>query len=388
MNWKYPLSEPLLGEEEKQAIISTLESGWLSMGPKTAEFEQKFSEMMGCKHAVAVSSGTAALHLALLALGVGDDQTDEVIQPAINFVAAANMTVAVGAKPVFADIISQTEPTIDPDQLDGLINENTKVIIAMHYGGYPAKMAELQEICQKQGLYLIEDAAHGLGYDAPELDGYALGTIGDIGCFSFFANKNMTTGEGGMVTTNSDELFSRIRILRSHGMTTLTWDRHRGYANSYDVEEHGFNYRIDDLRSSIGISQLDRLQTANHKRQLLVVKYARLFGCSDDIDVEYVFGDRAGAGAAHLAAILVPPEKRSFLRENLSAIGIQTSIHYPSVNSLSAFKDYHSISKTAISQEFSDRVVTLPLYAELTSNDVEEIYDAIMKLVSAWKDHK
>ena len=241
------------------------------MGSRTIAFEEKFAESLGCRHAIAVSSGTAALHLALLVLDIGSRSSDEVIQPSINFVAGANMTMAVGAKPVFADIISIVEPTIDPAQVQALIGPKTKGVMVMHYGGYPARMREIMRICRQRNLPIIEDACHATGFRSAELDGAALGTIGDIGCFSFFSNKNMTTGEGGMVTTNSDELAARIRNLRSHGMTTLSWERHKGRASTYDVMANGFNYRIDDLRSALGLAQLRKLPQANERRQQLAV---------------------------------------------------------------------------------------------------------------------
>ena len=230
MDWKYTLSEPVLGDEEKAAVLSCLESGWLSMGPNTQAFEKRFSELTGAKHAIAVANGTAALHLAMAALEIGSSAKDEVIQPSINFVAAANMTKAVGAKPVFGDIVALDEPTISPEEIERRITPNTKAVVVMHFGGYPARMAEILKICEAHGLPLIEDACHAPLYRMDDFGGRALGTLGAVGCFSFFSNKNMTTGEGGMVTTDDDALAAKIRNLRSHGMTSLSWDRHHAPA--------------------------------------------------------------------------------------------------------------------------------------------------------------
>ncbi len=380
MDWKYPLSEPFLDKEEQHAALDTIQSGWLSMGPKTEEFESAFAAKMECRHAIAVSNGTAALHLAFLALEIGEG--DEVIQPAINFVAAANMTCAVGAQPVFSDLISLVEPTIDPAQVKAAINQKTRALVVMHYGGYPCHMRELAEICVENKIHLIEDACHGVGYRDPEAGNKFLGTIGDIGCFSFFANKNLTTGEGGMITTNSDQLAARVRNLRSHGMTTVTWDRHKGHASSYDVIANGFNYRIDDLRSSIGLVQLRKLDAGNQKRRQLAALYASMFSEQGRSDVEYIFGASPANGAGHLAAVILPARSRDRAREYLAAAGIQSSMHYPSIDRLSAFSESCNNQPLQVTHEFASRQITLPLYPGLTEEGVEEICETLEQALS------
>ena len=271
-NWRYALAETTLGTEEALVAKEVVESGWLSMGPRTQAFEVAFAEKHKVAHAIAVSNGTAALHLSLLALDIGPG--DEVIQPSLTFAASANMTIATGATPVFADIISPDEPTIDPEDVARRITPRTKAVIVMHYGGYPARLRELMALCETNGLLLIEDACHGPAQYVPDLGGRALGTFGVLGAFSFFANKNMTTGEGGMLLCNDEELAQKLRLLRSHGMTSLSWDRHRGHAKSYDVLLHGLNYRIDDLRSAIGLIQLQKLDQANAARRAIAHAYA------------------------------------------------------------------------------------------------------------------
>src|SRR5262249_2295938 len=270
--WRIPLSEPDYGVEEEAAVIRILQSKWLSMGPEVQRFEREFAGYIGVEHAVAVSSGTAALHLSYLALGVGPG--DEIIQPAINFVASANMSVAVGAAPVFADILGLCEPTVDPADVESKITPRTKAVVVMHYGGYMCRMPEIAEICRRHDLALIEDACHSVGAHYRDPDrrpphGRKAGNLGDIGCFSFFSNKNLWTGEGGMVVTNRNDLAERLRLLRSHGMTTLTWDRHKGHARSYDVTLHGFNYRIDEIRAALGRVQLKKLERNNQLRKEL-----------------------------------------------------------------------------------------------------------------------
>ena len=250
--WRIPLSDLDYGREEEVAVERVLRSRWLSMGPEVEAFEREFADYIGTQYAVAVANGTAALHITYLALGLS--RGDEVIQPAINFVAAANMTVAVGANPVFADIIGLEEPTIDPVEVERKITPRTRAVLVMHYGGYPCRMADIQNICHRHDLALIEDACHAVGasYADPmgrPPNGHRAGKLGDVGCFSFFSNKNMATGEGGMITTDRDDLVKRLRLLRSHGMSSLTWDRHRGHANSYEVTVNGYNYRLDEIRA-------------------------------------------------------------------------------------------------------------------------------------------
>lgn len=373
MDWRYTLSEPTLGDPEIEAAVDCLRSGWLSMGPRTQEFEKRFAGMTGARHAIAVGNGTAALHLAMLALDLGGS---EIIQPAINFVAAANMSKAIGAMPVFADIVSLAEPTIDPAEIEARITPRTRAVVAMHFGGYPARMAEIMSICDRHGLRLIEDACHAPLMARPEFDGRSLGAIGDIGCFSFFSNKNMTTGEGGMVVTNDDVIAERLRRLRSHGMTTLSWDRHHGRPSTYDVVAHGLNYRIDDLRSAIGLAQLARLPENNRRRQALAAHYAQEIARLCGPSVQMIFGDRPGDGTAHLAGIVVEEERRDALRLAMAEARIQTSLHYPPIHLFSAFAD-HADARLPISEEFARRMITLPIYADLTPAGVSEIVSAL-----------
>jgi len=270
------LSDIDFGPEEEQAVQRVLRSGWLSMGEETHCFEREFAAAVGAKHAIAVANGTAALHLALLGLDVGPG--DAVLQPALNFVAGANMTIAVGAETAFGDICSLDEPTLSPDALRSLLagdgaalTGQPKAVVVMHYGGYPCRMAEIATICEEHGLALIEDACHGVG--GSWQSGQMMGAIGDVGCFSFYSNKNIATGEGGMVVTNRDDVAEKVRFLRSHGMTSLTWERHKGHAATYDVVGHGFNYRIDEIRAAIGRAQLAKLDRNNARRRELTALY-------------------------------------------------------------------------------------------------------------------
>ena len=378
-DWRIPLSDLDYGPEEEAAVLRVLKSKWLSMGPEVQAFEKEFAELLGARYAFAVSNGTAALHLSYLALGLGPG--DEIIQPAINFVAAANMTVAVGSAPVFTDIISLDEPTLDPSDCEQQITPQTKAVVVMHYGGYLCRMAEIKEICQRHGLFLIEDACHAVG--ARYLDpqertphGTMAGTIGDIAAFSFFSNKNLATGEGGMIATSRDDVAERIRLLRSHGMTTLTWDRHKGHARSYDVVTHGYNYRFDELRAALGRSQLAKLQFDNMRRGELVSVYRKSLSSLSGWTIP--FAAYGGDTAHHLMVVVAPTETvRLHTVETLAKHKIQTSLHYPFLLHLSAFQRYPTKNLYS-SESFASRAITLPLFPTLTREQVEEICSLIL----------
>lgn len=378
-----PLSDLDYGPDEEAAVLRVLRSRWLSMGPEVQAFESEMGTLLGVEHALAVSSGTAALHLAYLALGIGAG--DEVIQPALNFVAAANTTVAVGATPVFADIIGLEEPTIDPAAVERLITPRTRAVVAMHYGGYPCRMADLVAICERHGLALIEDACHAVGAlglapseRAPR--GRFCGAIGDIGCFSFFSNKNLATGEGGMVVTRRADLAERLRLLRSHGMTTLTWERHRGHASSYDVVAHGFNYRLDELHAALGRCQLQKLPGNNRRRGEVAAAYrARLAGLEG---WTLPFERHTGDSACHLQVVVAPDSAaRETAAAALKEASIQTSRHYPCVADFSAFSDY-AAAPVERTRAFASRVITLPLYPALTTAQVDQVCGALRAAVA------
>ena len=379
--WRIPLSEPDYGAEEQAAVARIVQSKWLSMGPEVQAFEAELAEFLGARHAFAVSSGTAALHLCYLALGLRHG--DEIIQPAINFVAAANMTLAVGATPVFADLISLDEPTLSPTDLEARITPRTRAVVVMHYGGYPGRMAEIQDICRRRHLALVEDACHSIGaryLDAQQRTphGTMTGCIGDIASLSFFSNKNLATGEGGMVLTNRDDLADRVRLLRSHGMTTLTWDRHKGHASSYDVVLNGFNYRFNELGAALGRAQLQKLPTNNHRRKELVFAYRQRLSALSGWTVPFLA--YPGDSAYHLMVVVAPTEEvRLKTVQRLGDAGIQTSRHYPCLPTLSALKPYHREGLDK-SMSFAQRLITLPLYPMMTHAQIEEISALIVAI--------
>lgn len=403
MNWKIPLSDIDFGPEEESAVLRVLRSRWLSMGAETAAFEAEFAEHLGVRHAIACANGTAALHLAFAALEIGDG--DGVIQPALNFVSAANMTLATGATPLFADICGLEEPTISPEAIERIVKKNAsgsthsgsrpKAVVVMHYGGYPCRMNEIATLCDKYGMHLIEDACHAVGacFSSPNLDDPPryLGGIGDVGCFSFFSNKNLVTGEGGMVTTQNDALAARVRALRSHGMTTLTWERHRGHASSYDVTCHGFNYRIDEIRSALGREQLKKLSRNNARRAQSTLDYWKTTEALEKngwiIPYKQQFQEKLLKGVAfrpprtacHLMPVLAPDEAiRHRAADALKMAGIQTSLHYPYIPEFSAFSAIGALTPVLpFSRQFCRRVITLPLYPDLNMQQIQTITDVL-----------
>ncbi|HEY6071919.1 MAG TPA: DegT/DnrJ/EryC1/StrS family aminotransferase, partial [Anaerolineales bacterium] len=254
MDWRVPLADIDFDEEEAQAAADVVRSRWLSMGAVTQQFEEEFAAFIGSKYTLAVTNATAALHLACLSAGLGPG--DEVIVPSLTFVATANAIRYTGAVPVFADVESLDWLTISPASIEACITGKTRAIMVMHYAGFACNMPAIMEIARRHGLVVLEDSAHAIG---SRLEGRGLGTWGAVGCYSFFSNKNMTTGEGGMLATDDPALAERLRLLRSHGMTTLSWDRHQGHASAYDVVDLGYNYRIDEIRSAIGRVQLRKL---------------------------------------------------------------------------------------------------------------------------------
>ena len=268
MEWKIPLSDIDFGPEERAAVDRVLQSKWLTMGSVTDDFEHAFAAYVGAKYAIAVTNATAALHLSCVVAGLGPE--DEAIVPSLTFVATANAVRYTGATPVFADIVGEQDLNISYRSIEKAITERTRAILVVHYGGYACDMPSITKLARERGLIVIEDAAHAVG---SELGGRKLGTWGDIGCFSFFSNKNMTTGEGGMMVTDNEPYSQRLRLLRSHGMTSLTWDRHKGHAWSYDVVDLGYNYRIDEIRAALGKVQLEKLPTNNERRRHLTQVY-------------------------------------------------------------------------------------------------------------------
>ena len=374
MEWRVPLADLDYGEDEQQAVLKVLKSRWLTMGGITQEFEQRFAALVGRKHAVAVTNATVALHLACMSLGIGVD--DEVIVPSLTFVATANAVLYTGAEVTFADIQGPEELNILPEEIEKMITPKTKAIIVMHYGGFPCRMPEIQAIAAKHRLAIIEDSAHAPG---ASLNGKALGAWGDVSCFSFFSNKNLSTGEGGMLVTDDDEIAARARILRSHGMTSLTWDRHQGHAYTYDVVELGYNYRIDEIRSALGLVQLDKLSANNNRRKAITEKYWQfLEGTGLGLSFREFAREPGVNSAFHILPVLLAEgaDRKKFM-DKLRAAGVQTSIHYPPIHQFSYYRKRCPGVKLPKTENIAAREVTLPLYPSMDEALVDIVVEAI-----------
>ena len=377
MKWKVTLSDLNFDQRERKMVDRVIRSKWLTMGETVQKLEKNFADFVGAKHAIAVSSGTAALHLAMRALEIKPD--DEVIVPSLSFVASSNAIMYVGAKPVFVDISSLNDFNLSCDDLKKKITSKTKAIVVVHYGGYLADMEEIKKIARKHKLFIIEDSAHAIGAD---LSSKMAGTLGDVGCFSFFSNKNLATGEGGMVVTDDDRLARKIKLLRSHGMTSMTLNRHKGHAYSYDVVELGYNYRMTEISAALGILQLEKLIKGNKKRKALTDLYVANLKEADSLSIP--FQDYPRKSSYHLFPVLLNRKvNRKKFMELLKKEGIQSSIHYPSIHKFSYYRKNlkGSQTKLPLTEYVGTHEVTLPLHPLLKKEDVIFVCEKIKKIL-------
>ena len=375
MNYTIPLFDLHYDHDESLAAKNVIDSKWISMGPQVKVFENAFTKHLNVKYTVAVCNCTAALHLALLILDIS--RGDEVIVPSLTFVATVNAVKYVGASPVFCDVTSFNDFSLDPDDIRSKITNKTKAVIVMHYGGFACNMGKIMSIARDHNLYVIEDAAH-----APdsEYQKQKLGTIGDIGCFSFFSNKNISCAEGGALVTNNEEYAHKARLLRSHGMTTLSFDRAKGHATEYDVISLGYNYRIDDIRGALILSQLDKLKADTDKRKYLRGIYCEQLKNNPKIIVPYdLYEERT---SNYIFPILLKDsteEKRNNVRDQLRREGIETSVHYPAVHRFSIYRQFScQLPKT---DYIAKNEITLPLFYSLEEENIAHITFALKKII-------
>ncbi|MUP46856.1 DegT/DnrJ/EryC1/StrS family aminotransferase [Gramella sp. BOM4] len=377
MEYKIPLFDLNYDHKEENAVIDVLRSKWISQGPKSIELEEMFCEYFKASHAVSLTNCTVALHLAMEVLDI--QEGDEVICPSLTFVATANAIKYVGATPIFADITSEDNLTIDPEHIRTLITERTKAIIVMHYAGFACNMDEILKIAKEHNLKVVEDACHG---PLSEYKGRKLGTIGDIGCFSFFSNKNLSTGEGGMLLTNNGELAEKAKLLRSHGMTTMSYNRAKGHSTSYDVVALGYNYRMDDIRSSLGIVQLEKLPEDLEKRSIVRSTYERELESVKNIKVPFL--NHPYFSSNYIFPVIIPEsfeKTRDEVRDLLHAAGIQTSIHYPPVHLFDIYfnEEERGLRKT---ESVYNRLITLPMYGNISEDKVNYITNKLREILS------
>lgn len=366
-----PLFDLNYDYHEEEAILEVLRSKWISTGPKCIQMEKDFAQALKVDYAVGVANCTVALHLALIALGI--KAGDEVILPSVTFVATANAVRYVGATPIFCDIESIERPLISAPRIEELITSKTKAIMVMHYAGFPCDMDKIVQIARNFNLRIIEDACHG---PLSEYKGRKLGTIGDVGCFSFFSNKNISTGEGGLVVTQSKEIYDKLMLLRSHGMTSMSYVRAKGHATRYDVIELGYNYRMDDIHAVLAIEQLKKLPKDLETRIEIRQRYEALLDEVSEIIVP--FKDNSEFVSNYIFPIVLRNQNndiREAIRNSLSDKGVQTSVHYPLVH---YFNIYQSFARDLpISESFYANEITLPMYASLQKEDIDYIIKSL-----------
>jgi dTDP-4-amino-4,6-dideoxygalactose transaminase len=363
------VAEPSLGEDEKAALAEVVDSGWITMGNRVRAFEQSFADEHQVADAVAVSSCTAGLHLALQALGIGPG--DEVLVPSLTFVATVNSVLYAGATPVFVDIESLDVPLVSLGDAAAKCTAKTKAVVVMHYGGYLVDSDPWRELAASRGLFLIEDSAHALGAGRKNI-------FGDAAIFSFFGNKNMTTAEGGMVVARDGKILDQIRQMRSHGMTSGTWQRLCGRMVTYDVTMLGYNYRMDELRAAIGLVQMKNLERWNEKRKALTQAYRSLLAqyCPE---VSLPFS-RPRASSHHILPAILPEDvDRQHIADKMRDAEIQTSVHYPPVHWFSWYRDQFPSVHLPHTEEFARRELTLPLHPKLQECHVESVARALAK---------
>jgi dTDP-4-amino-4,6-dideoxygalactose transaminase len=369
-DWVVPLSDVQFREAEIAAVADTYRSGWISQGPKVAAFESAFASYVGARHAVAVASGTAALQLICAAVGLGSG--DEVVLPSLTFAATAAAVVHAGAVPVFADVRGLAQPWLSADAAGAAIGPRTRAIIHVAYAGHPGEVTELRGLADERGLILIEDAAHAVG---SWLEDRHAGTFGHAGAFSFFANKNMPLGEGGMAVTDDSELAERMVLLRSHGLTADTWARHRGDAADYDVVEPGFNFRLDEPRAALGMELLERLDSDTALRDALARRYLAAFANSPRLQA--ALDEQPGVRSAwHIFPLLLSPgTDRAAFRARLRELGVQTSVHYPPLHLTAA---YRALARSLpVTESYASRTVTVPLFPHMNEAQQIRVIDAV-----------
>jgi dTDP-4-amino-4,6-dideoxygalactose transaminase len=370
--WRVPLTDVEMPEQDVEAVLDCLRSGWLTMGPRTAAFEDALAHFTGSPFAVTVSSGTAALHLACLAAGVGEG--DEVIVPSLTFVACASAIRSAGARPVLCDIRGPHDLNLDIGDVERRITARTRAVIAVHLFGYPADVRALRDLCDARGLILIEDCAQAIGAVVEE-DGRQVGTVGQLGAFSFFSKKQLCVGEGGMVTTADEALAHRVRLLRSHAMTSSTWDRHRGHNPAYDIVDVGFNFRLDEPRAALGLSRLNRLERDIATRRGLARAYRERLG--DVPGVELIWNAQDVERSSHFAFAILLDDRaaRDRFRAALRERAIQTT-WYPAVHTLSEYRDGRS-QRLPRATEAADRHCALPLSSTMDTTALDLVVEAV-----------
>jgi dTDP-4-amino-4,6-dideoxygalactose transaminase len=375
-----PYHLPSIGDAEIASVVETLRSGWLTTGPKSRQFEAAFASAVGAEHAVAVNSCTAGLHLALEAVGVG--RGDEVIVPTMTFAATAEVVTYLGATPVLVDSQRDTY-NMDPEAVAAAIGPQTRAIIPVHYAGQACDMSELMGVAAARGLKVIEDAAHAL---PASYRGTPVGRIGDITCFSFYATKTLTTGEGGMITTNDRAMADRMRMMSLHGISKDAWKRYTAEGSwYYEVLHPGCKYNLTDIAAALGLEQLKRQDEFRAARARIARCYTEAFSDLEEITCPIARPDREHAW--HLFAIEIDPTKLQVTRnafiEALRAEGIGTSVHFIPLHLHPYYRDRFQYQPGDFPRAFAayERMISLPIYPAMSDGDVQDVIHSVRTIV-------
>jgi dTDP-4-amino-4,6-dideoxygalactose transaminase len=379
-----PLTRPSIGAREKQLVLEVLESGWITTGPRTQELGRRVAALAGARNGVAVNSATGALHLALAALGVGPG--DEVVTAAYTFASCVNVVEHVGARPVLADVEPDTL-CLDPRALERTISSRTRAVIPVDYGGHPCDLDAILEIARARGISVVEDAAHALG---ASVSGRPVGSLSDVTAFSFYATKNLTTGEGGAAVCNDDALAARMSLLSLHGMDHDAWKRYSDTGSwYYEVTAPGFKYNLSDVLAAIGLGQLERFEEMQRLRREHAARYDSLL--DDILEVRRPSTRRGVVHAWHLYPIALELDRltcdRTRFIEELRAENIGTSVHFIPIHLHSHFRDTLGVGTGdfPVAEDAYRRAVTLPLFPDMTAGDVEDVVAAVRKVVAHYR---
>lgn len=377
--------KPCLGEEEEREVLDTLRSGWIGTGPKALRFEQMFADYVGCKHALAVNSCTAALHLSLIAAGI--EPGDEVITSPLTFAATANVVVHAGARPVFADIDPKTL-NITAANIERAITPRTRAVTVVHFGGLPCQMTEIADIAHRHNLALVEDAAHAVG---SRYNGRLIGGLGNLACFSFYANKNLTTAEGGMITTDDDEQADKIAVYRLHGLSRHAWQRYASRRLMLsDAMYPGYKYNMPDLAASLGIHQLQRVEDSLVIRERYAHRYNQAFSSLPGVKLQPRPADDLNRHGLHLYVLLLDLNQfrvgRNQIIDALLAENIGAALHYRALHMHPYYRDTYGYRPEDFPAAASagESILSLPLTPCMAEQDAADVIEAVHKVLAAY----
>ena len=374
-----PLSRPSIGDREIDGVVECLKSGWITTGPACKAFEDNFCELTGASHAVSLSSATAGMHLVLLALGIGEG--DEIITPSMTFASTVNMIVMLGARPVFVDIHHDTL-NMNPELLEEKISPKTKAIIPVHFAGAPVDMDRILGIAERYNLIVIEDAAHAVGTYYKEVHA---GGFGHIAIFSFHPIKNITSGEGGMITHSDEKLERQLRLLRFHGIERDAWKRYgKGGNPEYDIHQPGFKYNLPDMQAALGLAQLSRLNEINCRRAEIAALYRG--GLKDSAGLELPgIPEYPHVHAWHLFIMKVLSMDRGLFMEKLSEYNIGYGLHFPACHLLNYIKKQFGNGEGMLpeTERAAGKIISLPLFPDMVDDDVSYVCEAIKEILKS-----